>query len=399
MSHSAADIARPDERTSDLIRRCRRNMGSIVSAEVDAHARWIEGQSNDPLPFYHLAEMCRWYGRVDLWRDAVDIALPLAHQTPEQLLERAHAKLLLGDWSGWRDRESRFFLAGSGLQSTLPHQLRSIRERWDGSEDIADKSLLVMSDGGFGDCIQMLRYVPSITRAVRTVTLALQPELTGFVRHNFPDTSATAIPDAVTESYDRYVSALSLPAMVGVLPTFEPMRAPTPTPQAGTAGEPSLIGLCWAGSPLTHMELRQPLSLEAFRPLLTRSDVKWYSLQTGPRAAELASYRSVALPSTPLTTFAETADLIAGLDAVVTVDTSVAHLAGSLGVQTWLLLHVVADPRWGLEETTPWYPSMRLIRQRMPGDWNSVTDELAQHVTDFVTRSDAKGERPERRAR
>jgi hypothetical protein len=330
--------------------------------------------------------MCRWYGHLDLWREAIDIALALSHHSPEQLLERAHAKLLLGDWSGWRDRESRFFVAGSGLfQPTLPHQLRSIRQRWDGSEDIADNSLLVVSDGGFGDCIQMLRYVPWITHAARTVTLTVQPDLAALAQYNFPDTRINATPDAITESCDRYVSVISLPAMVGTLPPFEPLRAPAPARYAGSADEPLRVGLCWAGSPLTHMELRQPLSLDAFSALLARSDVKWHSLQNGSRAGELARYPMVVPPPVPLSTFAETANLIAGLDAVVTVDTSVAHLAGSLGVPTWLLLHLVADPRWALGDTTPWYPSMRLIRQRTPGGWHSVIDELAHHVDDYVT--------------
>jgi hypothetical protein len=377
---SLADLTRThrvcrEERTADLIRHCRRQLDRSIAAEVDAHAHWIEGQSTDPLPYYHFAEMCRWYGHLDLWREAVDIALGLSHYAPEQLIERAHAKLLLGDWSGWRDRESRFFLGGTGL----PYQLRSIRERWDGREDIVGKSLLIVSDGGFGDCMQMLRFLPWITRTARRVTLAVQPELVELATYNFPDTSICATQDAIAGSYDRYVSVLSLPAMAGALPPFETLRAPSPTRRPG-------VGLCWAGSPLTQMELRQPLSLDAFSPLLARGDVSWYSLQIGPRAEEVVSYPTVTVPPEPLSTFAETANLIAGLDAVVTVDTSVAHLAGSLGVPTFLLLHVVADPRWGLADATPWYPSMCLIRQRRPGDWTGVIDELAHRLAVRIPR-------------
>lgn len=366
---SRADRVCREERATDLVRDGRRRLGHAAAAEVDAHAHWIEGQSDDPLPYYHFAEMCRWYGHLDLWREAVEIALGLSHQSPEQLVERAHAKLLLGDWSGWRDRESRFFLGGA----TFPYALRSIRERWDGGEDIVDRSLLVVSDGGFGDCIQMLRFLPWIEQLARSVTLALQPELVALVNANFPEIRTIAIQDTVIESYDRYASVLSLPAMVGALPPFQALRAPSPARHAG-------VGLCWAGSPLTQMELRQPLSLDAFAPLLDRGDARWYSLQIGPRAGELASYPTITAPPRPLTTFAETANLIAGLDAVVTVDTAVAHLAGSLGVPTLLLLHVVADPRWGSADTTPWYPSMRLIRQRRPGDWSSVIDELCVRI-------------------
>lgn len=374
-------------RTSDLIRQCRRRLSAAELGEVDAHARWIDRRANDPLPYYHLAEMCRWYGHLDLWRDAVDLALSLAHDSPEQIVERAHAKLLLGDWSGWRDRELRFFIPSP---PAFPHRLRSIRERWDGVEDISDKSLLVVSDGGFGDCIQMLRYVPWITHAARTVTFAVQPELVALVNYNFRGASSSSI----TESYDRYASVISLPAMAGTLPEFEPLQAPAPyrfAPEGGLR-----VGLCWAGSPLTHMELRQPLSLDVFAPLLACTDIQWYSLQIGSRAREIAGYPEVIAPPIPLTTFAETANLIAGLDAVVTVDTSVAHLAGSMGVPTWLLLHVVADPRWGLADTTPWYPSMRLIRQRTPGDSSSVIDALTAQVREM--RFGARGERLERRA-
>jgi ADP-heptose:LPS heptosyltransferase len=134
------------------------------------------------------------------------------------------------------------------------------------------------------------------------------------------------------------------------------------------------VGIVWAGS--ARPNPRRSCPLAALAPLFTLEGVSWYSLQVGDRAAELAREPAAAgihnlAPA--LQDFADTAGAIAQLDLVVTIDTSVAHLAGALGTDVWVMLMAAPDWRWFFDrEDSPWYPSARLFRQRRPGDWDSV---------------------------
>jgi hypothetical protein len=122
------------------------------------------------------------------------------------------------------------------------------------------------------------------------------------------------------------------------------------------------------------------MPFSALAPLFRLDDTTWYSLQVGDREADATDCRSIYRPDPPLNTFADTAAVIAQLDYVVTVDTAVAHLAGSLGVPTYLLLPTAATWRWGLANDTAWYPTMRLIRQQKPGDWTGAIHELLERL-------------------
>jgi hypothetical protein len=119
-------------------------------------------------------------------------------------------------------------------------------------------------------------------------------------------------------------------------------------------------------------------------PLLARTDIEWHTLQVGERAVEADRYPSLVRPWPPLITFGDTADLIAELDMVVAVDTAVGHLAGCLGAPTYLMLPFCSEYRWGLEDRTPWYPSMQLVRQPAAGDWAGAVVRLQQLLDQFV---------------
>jgi hypothetical protein len=250
--------------------------------------------------------------------------------------------------------------------------------RWDGVEDLSDKTILVTHLGGFGDALWSLRFVEPLKDRVGRVVLETQPDLVEFVRHNVGAIAHVGPVDvrASQPRFDRYMYAMSLPHMIGAMPPFIRRTAPAPAVRRPAGTDRTRIGLSWSCSPegLDHLERSLPLSVLA--PLFWRDDVEWYSLQVGLRATDGDYYPGLRRPNPPLRSFADTANFIAGLDGVITVDTSVAHLAGSLGVPTLTLLRFVCDSKWGLGEATPWYPAMRLIRQRTPGDWVSVVDDV-----------------------
>jgi hypothetical protein len=141
------------------------------------------------------------------------------------------------------------------------------------------------------------------------------------------------------------------------------------------------VGLAWAGQPSQGDDRKRSLSLAALAPL-AHADIAFYSLQKGDAAMQAHApppeMRLVELGSR-FSDFSDTAAAIGQLDLVITVDTSVAHLAGAMGVPTWVLLSTIPDWRYGAEgERTPWYPTMRLFRQRADGNWEDVVARVAQ---------------------
>jgi hypothetical protein len=362
---------------ADLLRTCvdqLRSDGEIRVPDVVAAA---SRSTDNPLPLYTLATLCQRQGRMDLSRRLLDRALALPHHSYQQIYRRGQAKLLLDDWSGWKDLESRIHDPASGyLASRTIRLLRFNTRAWDGQENIEDKSLYVIADGGFSDCLQMLRYIPIVSARARQLVLCVPPELASLVRQAYGDRlSLTLRGVADATSYDRYAWMMSLPALIGELPPFARL------PGIKRDEHPSsTIGICWSGDLNWPGNSERSISLDLLARLFEREELHWYSLQTGAAAAEIGTQSRVRPTPTPLYSFAQTAQWIAKLGAVVTVDTAVAHLAGAMGVPTWVLLSADADPRWGLGATTPWYPTARLIRQRVVGDWADVQTVLSAEL-------------------
>lgn len=368
--------------TADLITLCRQRLAAVDSAELQSHLNIIERDPTNPAPIHTLALTCRRRGYLDIWQHAIDTAISLPHDTHEQLHYRGHSRIRSGDWAGWADRESRLFHPKDReCHATHMWQIQWTKVAWDGKEDLRGKTLFAFADGGFGDCLQMLRFIPSLAKTADAIVLGVRPELVSFVKHNLGHLAMiVSRDDGPAVPFQRYTWTMSLPWLLGELTPFAAISAPNPIIQSASEHRPLLVGLCWAGNPRHPRDRHRSMSIEAFGRLLARKDIRWQSLQVGERAAEVVSHECVRPPSQPLQTFADTANLIAGLDCVVTVDTSVAHLAGCLGVPTYLLLNLAAEFRWGLDDMTPWYPSMRLIRQRTAGDWAGVVSALAAEL-------------------
>jgi hypothetical protein len=354
-----------------------------VPAFVAAYREQAIQDPANPLSWYAHAQEDLDKGDVDAWRHAVEVALRLPHHSPEQRWRRAWARMAIGAWAGWTDYEARSLYADDrSPRTTTEDWVRWTHGAWDGTEDLTDQTILVLSEQGMGDNVQMLRFLAPLADRAKGVIVKVYPRLVPLVQCNVDD-RVTVMIHGVDKpfAFDRYASMMSLPHLFGQLPPFVPLRAPGRRPRLRDRVRLIRAGICWAGSPSYGNDEQRSIPASFLAPLLARADIEWYSLQVGQRAIDADRYPTMIRPWPPLMNFGETADLISELDLVVAVDTAVGHLAGCLGVPTYLLLPACPDYRWGFADRTPWYPSMHLVRQSARGDWPGVLLTL-QHLLD-----------------
>jgi len=292
-------------------------------------------------------------------------------------------RLRLGDFeAGWKGREARWRMPEPPLRWNGPQPV------WLGNESIEGKTILIYSDEGLGDAIQFARYVPMLATRGARVVLVVQDTL-----HSLLSTTSGAwqcLPSSAPTlpAIDLCCPINSLPLAFGTaLDTIPPPARLSPPADRARAWEERLgvrerlrVGLVWSGS-VTHLNDRsRSIPLRFLTPVLDAADVTWVSLQKDPRPddkAMLLGRADIADLTTELTDFSETAALVNCLDLVITVDTSVAHLAGALGRPTWILLPYTPDYRWLLDrEDSPWYPSVRLFRQGTSRSYAEVIDRV-----------------------
>jgi hypothetical protein len=239
------------------------------------------------------------------------------------------------------------------------------------------------------------RFIPEVKRrGAGRVVLECQPELMRLMALA-PGVDMVVPRGTQPPPCDTYAPLLSLAGMFGAtlkdLPHTVPyLRAPEPAMPLFPAETRLKTGLVWAGKP-TPRDRSCPLD----RLLPALSDPRWaaYSLQLGPRAADLKALSGDVIVTNlapRLTDFAETAAVLGQLDLLVTCDTSIAHLAGALGIPTFVMLLYTSDWRWFDQgETCPWYPSLRLFRQRVPNRWDEPMADLKQALADFAEKRGA----------
>jgi tetratricopeptide (TPR) repeat protein len=310
-------------------------------------------------------------------------------------------QLLTGDYdAGWAGREVRW--KAHMRPVAYPHFTEPM---WLGKESVAGKTILVYADEGIGDTLQFARYIPMLAargaRVVLAVQEAVQPWLSGLpgVWQCVPR-AATSLP-----AFDMHCPICTLPhAFATRLDTIPaPVSYLPPVPAARIevweqrlrerlGPERKLrVGLTWSGNPQQTNDHNRSVPLRMLLPLLD-VDADFVSLQRDPRADDktlLARTRIVDLTA-HLTDFVETAALASAVDLVMSVCTSVAHMAGGLGRPTWVLLSYSPDYRWLLDrDDSPWYPSARLFRQNATRDWSELIERvrraLASHQTEQQT--------------
>jgi len=321
-----------------------------------------------------------------------DKALAINPKDMTAAWNRAHIFLVRGEFAeGWKGYESRMQLPNRA-RLINPHKYAS--PRWDGTP-FPDKTLLVHDEQGLGDIIQFVRYLPLVKALGGTVLFETRPAMLPILE-NFPGIDQLIARKAATEEHvdgDYHVPLISLPGLFGT--TLENLPAGVPYLYSGTfktaqwrerfANSGLRVGVCWAGN-LENIPLRhRACQLAQLAPVLHQPGVHLYGLQKGPSAADIDKLQP-ALQfqnfGNKFEDFTDTAAMIANLDLVITIDTAVAHLAGAMGKPVWMMLSFPPDFRWLLErEDCPWYPSMRIIRQRRPNDWEHVFARVRDDLT------------------
>jgi Flp pilus assembly protein TadD len=261
---------------------------------------------------------------------------------------------------------------------------------WDGSSP-RGRTILVYAEQGLGDTLQFCRYAPLLSRAGAKVVLACPKKLAPLLATL--DGPVEIVTDfAEVSHYDFQAPLMSLPHLMGTTLKNIPGSVPYLSVPSGTASplpptqKAGRVGLVWAGNPDNPNAVHRSIPLEALRPLFDLDGIEWISLQDGAARKQILG---TGLPVADLAPeMSSAAAAILDLDLVITVDTSIAHLAGALGRPFWLLLSYAPDWRWLLDrDDSPWYPSARLFRQAAPGDWRSVVDVVADQLRAFMRRA------------
>ncbi len=304
---------------------------------------------------------------------------------------RGAALLLCGELSaGWPLYENRF-------ATWLPHERRHTHvPQWRGDFPLRGRTILLHAEQGLGDTLQFIRYAPQVAALGATVRLEVQPAIAPLLK-NFPGVASLHLQHEQLPAFDCHCRLLSLPlafqTTVETIPAATPYLSVPLTPHTSLlpprrAASTRRVGLVWQGNPNHENDHNRSLPFAQLRTLLdAQPELEFISLQK-PECAEFVAYareRSAnaslipLISNLPLNSFADTATVIAELDLVIAVDTSVAHLAGAMGKPVWLLLPFSPDWRWLLGRTdSPWYPSMRLFRQSAVGDWSAPLREITE---------------------
>ncbi len=347
------------------------NLGRILvwAGEYDEGVRLLQAactaEAGNPNYWNSLGVALRESGKPDAALAAFEKALALDPSLIDAHVNRAHGWLAAGDFAnGWREHEWRL--------RRPRYRQRMVDRYWTGG-DIAGRTILLWAEQGFGDAIQFIRYAPLVAAGGARVVVEC-PEALASLFAAVDGVSATVRPDDEI-AYDVHAPLMSLPLLLAA----EPEPAPYLCSPAGLEQNDNAvrrIGLVWAGNPEHANDRNRSHPLSAFAPLASAagSDTEFLALQGGVAADDVPPDGMVLRrPRRVYRDFAETAAAIAPLDLVISVDTSVAHLAGALGKEIWMLLPPNPDWRWGYSgDASPWYSNMRLFRQQ----WGESRAEL-----------------------
>jgi Flp pilus assembly protein TadD len=377
LAHALRQADRPIEAA-----RVYRRVLELTPRSADAH--------ND------LGAVLQELGQVDESEALLRRCLELNPEHPDGHWNLGLSLLIKGRWQdGWLEYEWRRKLrqdAGQKRQFPFP--------AWDGSPP-EGKSLLMVCEQGLGDTIQFVRYATVIARHGARVSVECQPVLRPLIR-SVESVERVLVRGEPLPRFDLHVRLLTLPNLLGSTPDNVPNQVPylhvddarvAGLAKALAAAGPGMkVGLVWQGSIHHRGDRFRSIPLANMLPLARVPGVRWINLQKGKGVEQLESHgRPFNMyqwsDPTDLSDRAmlDTAAVIKNLDLIIAVDTSICHLAGALGAKVWVALPLASDWRWlqGREDT-PWYPTMRLFRQRSFGQWGDVIERMATELENLV---------------
>ena len=303
----------------------------------------------------------------------------------------ALCRMLIGDLkSGWEENEWRW-----ETEQATNEKRSFVQPLWRGSNKLTNKTILLHAEQGFGDTIQFCRYVPRVAERAARVILEVQRPLHGLMS-TLPGVAQVILRGEALPDFDTHCPLLSLPLAFGTRLETIPAEIPylRASPLAAMHWDARLgprrnprIGIAWSGRTTHKDDHNRSIGLSSFLSLLAGFDATFVSLQPDVRAGDaivLQDRSELVHFGDELKDFSDTAALVSILDLIVTVDTSVAHLAGALGKPVWILLPFIPDWRWLLDrEDSPWYPTARLFRQSDTREWDAVISRVHAALCDY----------------
>jgi tetratricopeptide (TPR) repeat protein len=311
-----------------------------------------------------------------------DQALLLQPDHPQVHLSRALCRLQMGDFEqGWAEYEWRL----KCKDFAIPAFRQPV---WDGAP-LDGRAILLYADHGLGDTLQFIRYAPLVRERGGRVILHCQQSLAKLAA-SCPGIEQVIVEGALLPEFEVFVPLMSLPRILGTTLDSVPAEVPYLKADESLAGQWSgeldpargfKIGIAWQGNPRYRRDRERSFRLAQLEPVARLADVRLFSLQKGFGTEQLGEvggrFAVTDLGGRPAD-FMEIAAVMRHLDLVIAPDTSLAHLAGALGVPVWVALSCASDWRWLADRLdSPWYPTMRLFRQTTSGDWDEVFERIA----------------------
>ena len=355
-----------------------RDMFDLQSAIISL-SKAVRNAPQSPEPIYNLGLVLRDAGDNDKAITCFESALGMRKDYATCHVDYGISLMLKGDLAkGFEEYDWR---------SKMTAARETEQPRWDGS-DLKGKTILLHQEGGMGDVVQFLRYIPAVKAKGANVIVECHGMLARLIA-TAPGVDKVIIAGSPLPKFDVYAPIMSLPLILGMpedtlsgsIPYVSPPELHSiQLPPAG--GQQVRVGFCWspgrarAGTPDRSCPITKMIELLAIPGIVA------FSLQMGERTEDLKAEGCDALMpdiGARLTDMADLAAVVEQLDLVVCVDSVVAHVAAALGKPTWLLVPFAPNWQWHTEgDTCAWYPSMRLFRQSQPGSWDSVFDALSE---------------------
>ncbi len=389
-----AGRSRDNEMAGELLLTCAVNLSAAGLAKACLDGLYLDAVSSQANSLYakyrcelaglegNLSDALRWHER----------ATALGYDEKELMLNRSLLLLSAGRYrEGWAFYRLRHRDCKRLLLPKIPE--------WNG-EDLSGKTIVVHSEQGCGDVIQFIRYLPYLRETGATVLFNSYPDILKLLQSDARAETGVRIDAEILDRIDYQTFLMDFPAVLrpqgildfehGVPYLFAPEAKVAAWRQRLQGYTGFRVGIAWAGNPQHANDHNRSAALMDFEPLAAVPGIAWFSLQKGSAARELETEcrlpGMVSLDS-EIVDFSDTAAVLANLDLVICVDTSIAHLAGALGVPCWVVLpRLFQDWRWYVGgDGCPWYPTLRVFRQRVGGEWTRLfADQVRPALADAV---------------